>query len=107
VAEAAIGEGDCHFGAAGLSEAISVLTISAGPSFAGGVSTQKGRRHSRSPQDELSSDVVGLDVYNKDKQNIGTIKDIARVKRTEVSVNHEKPQPGKIGTKLWAKFDRR
>ena len=27
--------------------------------------------------DELSSNVVGLDVYNKDKQNIGTIKDIA------------------------------
>jgi hypothetical protein len=29
------------------------------------------------PQDELSSNVVGLDIYNKDKQNIGTIKDIA------------------------------
>jgi hypothetical protein len=28
-------------------------------------------------QDELSSDLVGLDVYNRDKQNIGTIKDIA------------------------------
>jgi sporulation protein YlmC with PRC-barrel domain len=27
--------------------------------------------------DELSSNVLGLDVYNKDKQNIGTIKDIA------------------------------
>jgi len=27
--------------------------------------------------DELSSNVVGLDVFNKDKQNIGTIKDIA------------------------------
>jgi len=27
--------------------------------------------------DELSSNVVGLEVYNKDKQNIGTIKDIA------------------------------
>ncbi len=27
--------------------------------------------------DELSSNVVGLDIYNKDKQNIGTIKDIA------------------------------
>jgi len=27
--------------------------------------------------DELSSNVVGLDVYNKDKQNIGTIKVIA------------------------------
>jgi sporulation protein YlmC with PRC-barrel domain len=27
--------------------------------------------------DELSSNVVGLDVYDKDKQNIGTIKDIA------------------------------
>jgi hypothetical protein len=29
--------------------------------------------------DELSSNVVGLDVYNKDKQNIGTIKDIAGI----------------------------
>jgi hypothetical protein len=28
-------------------------------------------------QDELSSNLVGLDVYNRDKQNIGTIKDIA------------------------------
>ena len=28
-------------------------------------------------QAELSSNVVGLDVYNEDKQNIGTIKDIA------------------------------
>ncbi len=28
-------------------------------------------------QDELSSNVIGLDVYNKDKQNVGTIKDIA------------------------------
>ena len=28
-------------------------------------------------RDELSSNVVGLDVYNKDEQNIGTIKDIA------------------------------
>jgi hypothetical protein len=27
--------------------------------------------------DELSSNVVGLNVYNKDQQNIGTIKDIA------------------------------
>ncbi len=27
--------------------------------------------------DELSSNVVGLDVYNEDKRNIGTIKDIA------------------------------
>jgi len=27
--------------------------------------------------DELSSNVVGLDVYNKDQQSIGTIKDIA------------------------------
>ena len=27
--------------------------------------------------DELSSNVVGLDVYNKDKQNIGSIKDLA------------------------------
>jgi sporulation protein YlmC with PRC-barrel domain len=29
------------------------------------------------PHEELSSNVVGLDVYNKDKQNIGMIKDIA------------------------------
>jgi hypothetical protein len=28
-------------------------------------------------QDELSSNVIGLDVYDKDNQNIGTIKDIA------------------------------
>jgi sporulation protein YlmC with PRC-barrel domain len=28
-------------------------------------------------QDELSSNVVGLDVYNEDSENIGTIKDIA------------------------------
>jgi sporulation protein YlmC with PRC-barrel domain len=28
-------------------------------------------------QDELSSNVVGLDVYNDDRQSIGTIKDIA------------------------------
>ena len=28
-------------------------------------------------QDELSSNVIGLGVYNEDKQNIGTIKDIA------------------------------
>jgi hypothetical protein len=27
--------------------------------------------------DELSSNVIGLDVYNEDEQNIGTIKDIA------------------------------
>ena len=33
--------------------------------------------HLRSAHDELSSNVVGLDVYNKDMQNIGTIKDIA------------------------------
>ena len=30
-----------------------------------------------SAHDELSSNVVGLSVYNEDKQNIGTIKDIA------------------------------
>ena len=29
------------------------------------------------PHDELSSNVVGLDVYNRNKQNIGAIKDIA------------------------------
>lgn len=28
-------------------------------------------------KDELSSEVIGLNVYNRDKQNIGTIKDIA------------------------------
>jgi hypothetical protein len=28
------------------------------------------------------------------------------LKRTEVKVSHKKPQPGKIGTKLWAIFDR-
>jgi hypothetical protein len=30
-----------------------------------------------SNNDDLSSSVIGLDVYNKDKQDIGTIKDIA------------------------------
>src|SRR3984957_19151630 len=29
------------------------------------------------PHDEHRPNVVGLDVYNKEKQNIGTIKDIA------------------------------
>ena len=29
------------------------------------------------PHEELSSNVVGLDVYNKDRQRIGTIKDLA------------------------------
>jgi hypothetical protein len=29
-----------------------------------------------------------------------------RLKRTEVLVSHGKSQPGKIGTKLWAIFDR-
>jgi hypothetical protein len=29
-----------------------------------------------------------------------------RLKRTEVLVSRRKPQPGKIGTKLWAIFDR-
>ena len=28
-------------------------------------------------QGEISSNVIGLDVYNEDKQNIGTIKDMA------------------------------
>ena len=29
------------------------------------------------PHEEISSNVVGLDVYNNDKQNIGTIRDLA------------------------------
>jgi hypothetical protein len=32
--------------------------------------------------------------------------DRRRLERTEVLVSHRKPQPGKIGTKLWAIFDR-
>lgn len=28
--------------------------------------------------DELSSKVVGVDVYNNDRQNIGSIKDVAQ-----------------------------
>jgi hypothetical protein len=44
---------------------------------AGLVPTSSGMFTHVPAQDELSSDVVGLDVYNKEKQNIGTIKDIA------------------------------
>ena len=40
-------------------------------------STPSGMFTNAPPENELGSSVVGLDVYNKDNQNIGTIKDIA------------------------------
>ena len=56
----------------GMSEVFVCTAMTAGPvPTAGGMFTHV------PAQDELSSNVVGLDVYNKDKQNIGTIKDIA------------------------------
>ena len=57
---------------AGISEVFVCTTSAPGPNLTpGGMFTYV------PPHDELSSNVVGLDVYNKDKQNIGTIKDIA------------------------------
>ena len=56
----------------GISEVFVCAAMTAGP-----VPTPNGTFTHVPPQDELSSNVVGLDVYNKDKQNIGTIKDIA------------------------------
>jgi hypothetical protein len=45
---------------------------------AGNAGTQSGGMFTSVPaKDELSSKVIGLDVYNNAKQNIGTIKDIA------------------------------
>jgi hypothetical protein len=60
--------------------AIAILTAVSSAAFAqdNTTPTSSGGMFTNVPaQDELSSNVVGLDVYNKDKQNIGTIKDIA------------------------------
>jgi hypothetical protein len=56
----------------GISEVFVCAATTAGP-----VPTPSGMFTHVPAHDELSSNVVGLDVYNKDKQNIGTIKDIA------------------------------
>jgi hypothetical protein len=60
--------------------AIAILTAGSSAAFAQDktTSTSSGSMFTNIPaQDELSSNVVGLDVYNQNKQNIGTIKDIA------------------------------
>ena len=56
----------------GMSEVFVCTAMTPGPN-----PTPNGMFTSVPAQDELGSNVVGLDVYNKDKQNIGTIKDIA------------------------------
>ena len=57
---------------AGISEVFVCTAATPGPN------TTPGGMFTYVPaHDELSSNVVGLDVYNKDKQNIGTIKVIA------------------------------
>jgi hypothetical protein len=58
---------------AGISEVFVCTAMTPGPNLTPG----SGMFTYVPSQDELSSNVVGLDVYNKDKQNIGTIKDIA------------------------------
>ncbi len=57
---------------AGISEVFVRTAMTPGPN-----PTASGMFTCVPAQDELSSNVVGLDVYNEDKQNIGTIKDIA------------------------------
>lgn len=58
---------------AGISEVFVCTAMTPGPA-----PTRRGDMFTYVPsQDELSSNVVGLDVYNEDQQNIGTIKDIA------------------------------
>lgn len=60
--------------------AIAILTAVSSAAFAQAnpLPTSSGDMFTNVPvQDKLSSNVLGLDVYNKDKQNIGTIKDIA------------------------------
>ena len=57
---------------AGISEVFVCTALTPGPN-----PTPGGMFAYVPAHDELSSNVVGLDVYNKDKQNIGTIKDIA------------------------------
>jgi hypothetical protein len=56
----------------GISDVFVCATMKAGP-----VPASSGMFAQVPAQDELSSNVIGLDVYNKEKQNIGTIKDIA------------------------------
>ena len=60
--------------------AIAMLTAASSTAFAQATPTPTssvGMFTNVLAQDELSSNVVGLDVYNKDNQNIGTIKDVA------------------------------
>ena len=57
---------------AGISEVFVCTASTLGPS-----PTPSGMFAYVPAHDELSSNVVGLDVYNEDKRNIGTIKDIA------------------------------
>jgi PRC-barrel domain len=57
---------------AGISEVFVCTAVIRGPN-----PTPSGMFTYVPAHDELSSNVVGLDVYNKDKQNIGTITDIA------------------------------
>ena len=57
---------------AGISEVFVCTATTPGPNL-----TPSGMFTYVPSHDELSSNVVGLDVYNKDKQNIGTIKDLA------------------------------
>ena len=57
---------------AGISEVFVCTAMTPGPN-----PTPSGMFTYVPAQDELSSNVIGLDVYNEDKQNIGTIKDIA------------------------------
>ena len=57
---------------AGISEVFVCAAMARGPN-----PTPSGMFIYVPAHDELSSNVVGLEVYNEDKQNIGTIKDIA------------------------------
>ena len=58
---------------AGTAEVFVCTAMTPGPN-----ATPRGGMFTYVPaKDELSSNVIGLDVYNKDKKNIGTIKDIA------------------------------
>ena len=56
----------------GISDVFVCAAMTPGPK-----STPSGMFTNAPPENELGSSVVGLDVYNKDNQNIGTIKDIA------------------------------
>ena len=58
---------------AGISEVFVCAAVARGPN-----PTLSGSMFTYVPaHDELSSNVIGLNVYSEDKQNIGTIKDIA------------------------------